>query len=318
MIYRGAARRDLLIKLAQMYYLENLSQQQIANKIKTSRSNVSKMLQTARSSGIVQIRIDHASTPGFLLQTELMETFNLKQAVVIPSLKDSENSKMEAGRAAAELLRSKIADGTRIGIAWGTTVYHVVHQFTPKQSAGAVVYQLLGGTGAADPDTDGRELAQLLAAKLSAKSRIIQAPLIVQSKKLREMLQKEPEISKTLKAAEKADIVVTGIGTNNPVECTLAKVGYLSDAQAGNLQKAGAVGTLCGWHLDIHGQLCDLEIHERIVGIRLEKLKKIKSVIGVAHGAVKAESILACLRGGYINYLVTDVAAAEKVLDLNR
>ena len=33
MIYSGAARRDMLIKVAKMYYFENLSQQKIANKI---------------------------------------------------------------------------------------------------------------------------------------------------------------------------------------------------------------------------------------------------------------------------------------------
>ena len=318
MIYSRAARRDLLIKVAKMYYLENLSQQQIANKIKASRSNVSKMLQSARDLNIVQIRIDDTSTPGFLQQTELMETFDISQAIVIPSMKDPENTKMEVGRAAADLLQLKISDGMRIGITWGSTIYHVVNQFNPKPLKNAIVYQLMGGTGARDPDTDGREQTQSMANKLKAKSYILQAPLIVQSKQLRNLLLKEPVISQTLKEAEQVDLAITSLGTNDPINCNLLKLGHFTRAKCRELRKRGAVGDLCGWHLDINGQLCELDLHDRIVGISLEQISRIKTVIAVAIGERKAEIILACLRGGYIDYLVTDELAAIKVLSLNK
>ena len=116
-----------------------------------SRSNVSKMLQSARDLNIVQIRIDDTSTPGFLQQTELMETFDISQAIVIPSMKDPENTKMEVGRAAADLLQAKISEGIRLSITWGSTIYHVVSQFAPKPLKRAIVYQLMGGTNPAIP-----------------------------------------------------------------------------------------------------------------------------------------------------------------------
>ena len=318
MIYRGASRRDLLIKISKMYYFENLSQQQIADKIKTSRSNVSKMLQMARKLDIVQIRIDDTSTPGFLQQTELMETFNLSKAVVIPSMAAPENTKMELGRAAGDLLYSLITDNIRIGITWGSTIYHVVKQFRPKKVENVLVYQLMGGTGARDPDTDGREQTQSLSRKLNAKSFILQAPLIVQSKKLRDMLLKEPEIKRTLKEAEKVDLAITGLGINDSRDSNLLKVGYFTESILLDLRKKGAVGDLCGWHLDINGNLCNLEIHDRIIGISLDKLKKIKTVIAVAMGETKAATILACLRGGYLDYLVIDEQAATKVLAMHK
>lgn len=37
-------RRDMLVQVAQMYYVEGLSQEEIAKKIHLSRSNISRML----------------------------------------------------------------------------------------------------------------------------------------------------------------------------------------------------------------------------------------------------------------------------------
>jgi deoxyribonucleoside regulator len=44
----------------------------------------------------------------------------------------------------------------------------------------------------------------------------------------------------------------------------------------------------------------------------------IAQVIGVAGGEAKAEAILGALRGGHVSVLVTDDAAARKLLALDR
>ena len=66
-----AARRDLLIRVAKLYYYEGLSQGEIAGKIGVSRSNVSKMLQACKDRQIVEIRIDETSSTGLYLESEL-------------------------------------------------------------------------------------------------------------------------------------------------------------------------------------------------------------------------------------------------------
>ena len=125
-------------------------------------------------------------------------------------------------------------------------------------------------------------------------------------------------ISETLNEVEQVELAVTGLGTNDPMDCNLLRLGHFSRAKCRELQKKGAVGDLCGWHLDINGRLCELELHDRIVGISLEQIGKIKTVIAVAVGERKAEIILASLRGGYIDFLVTDEPAATKALSLNK
>ena len=44
-------------ELARLYYVKNLTQQHIAERMGVSRSKVSRMLREARSSGLVEIRI---------------------------------------------------------------------------------------------------------------------------------------------------------------------------------------------------------------------------------------------------------------------
>ncbi|GAH18537.1 unnamed protein product, partial [marine sediment metagenome] len=65
------------------------------------------------------------------------------------------------------------------------------------------------------------------------------------------------------------------------------------------------------------GNLCQINLNERVIGINIEELKKINYVIGIAGGKVKASAILGVLRGGYINVLISDDQAISEVLKLN-
>jgi len=46
-----------LARAARLYFIEGLSQKEVADKMQTTRSNVSRMLTAARDRGVVQIRI---------------------------------------------------------------------------------------------------------------------------------------------------------------------------------------------------------------------------------------------------------------------
>ncbi len=66
------------------------------------------------------------------------------------------------------------------------------------------------------------------------------------------------------------------------------------------------------------GEWLDIDINRQVVGISLETLSKIDVVIGVAGGSQKGATILGALRGGYLNVLITDEQAAQKVLALHQ
>ena len=53
----SARDRTMIVKIARMYYEQEMSQDQIARALLTSRSNISRILTVAKKKGIVEIRI---------------------------------------------------------------------------------------------------------------------------------------------------------------------------------------------------------------------------------------------------------------------
>jgi deoxyribonucleoside regulator len=114
-----------------------------------------------------------------------------------------------------------------------------------------------------------------------------------------------------------ADVALVGIGTVDPDLSSLVRAGYLSPDGVAELRRLGAVGDVCARYCDRRGVAVPATIDRRIIGVGLPALKAIPTVLGVAGGAVKAESLLGALRGGYLDLLVTDREAAERILDEN-
>ena len=67
--------------------------------------------------------------------------------------------------------------------------------------------------------------------------------------------------------------------------------------------------------LDKNGNPISIELEDRLMSTPLEELRKLDNVIGVAGGARKAEAILAALRGGYLDVLITDEDTAKLLLE---
>ena len=306
-------RRDFLVEVARLYYEQNLSQLEISRRCGISRSSVSNLLKLCRDQGIVEIRINDPRSRAARLQRKLCARFGLATAVVVPSGPDAAQTTAHVGRAAAELLEPLLADNLRIGISWGTTLHLLVSAVRPHALKGVEVVQLHGGLGSGDPDIDGFGLAQKLAALLSGSYRIIQAPIVVQSVELRDMLMREPRIAETLRHGAEAGIALFGIGSNIPSISSLVRTGALTEQESQALIDAGAVGTVCGLHIDAEGRVSPSSLNRRLVGLSSEALAGIPLRMGVAAGIEKAAAVRGALRGRFVTALVVDEAIAESV-----
>ncbi len=314
----NSSRRDLLVQISKMYYMENKSQEEISKAVNISRSNISRLLKTSRDLGIVEIRINDTSSVGVYLQQQLKERFGLKDVIVTQSNQDTITSSIRLGEAAANYLESRLEEGMLLGVAWGTSLYRLVQSFKPVNPPNVDVVQLLGGTGARNLSTDGMELARNLAGILGGQCYILQAPLIVQNEQVRDLILSEYDIRQPLEKAAQAGIAVVGLGSNHPDVSALVRAGYLTREESEHLLAKGIVGDICGRQIDANGKESTNELNSRMIGIGLEVLKKIPTVIGVAAGENKADVILGALRGHYINVLVTDEPAALAILDMEQ
>jgi deoxyribonucleoside regulator len=64
----------------------------------------------------------------------------------------------------------------------------------------------------------------------------------------------------------------------------LFRAGYLNEHELASGREQGAGGDVCGRYFDIDGQICTLELHDRIVGELPETLRRVPLSIGVAGG----------------------------------
>jgi DNA-binding transcriptional regulator LsrR (DeoR family) len=222
------------------------------------------------------------------------------------------------GTLAAQFLDNVLHDGMIIGISWGTALYHMIRAMQPHNLPGAEVIQLIGATGSESVPTDGPILAQLLTDRLGGVPRYLHAPLIVENETVRETLLQTRNIQETLTRAKQADVALVGIGCPNSELYSLKRAGYVDEAETQRIRAAGVVGDICGHHYSLAGEWLDIDINHRAVGISLETLLNIDVVIGVAGGSRKGAAILGALRGRYMNVLITDERAAQKILVLHR
>lgn len=309
--------RDILIQIAQLYYVEGLSQEEISKQMSISRSSVSRMLKTCLEEKIVEIKINTTNSMGMYLRNSIRQKFGLKEVIIVPAGFNQEETIISIGKAAGEYLESQLDDGMLLGVSWGTTTYYAVKAFNPSKNINVDVVQLLGGTNSRDIRTDGLELTTDIAAKLSGKCYVFHAPLLVQNKLLRDMLLQEPDIAKHFEKFAKIDTALVGVGSSSSGADALSRAGYITPEQSDKLESMGVVGNVCGNHIDINGNLCDVDLNERTIGISLDELKKIPNVIGIAAGPEKVKPILASLRGRIIKSLVTDEVTAATLLAMS-
>jgi deoxyribonucleoside regulator len=311
-------RNAFLAQVASLYYEDNLTQAEIACRISTSRSTVSRLLQEARQAGVVEITIRYLQKTDPEIEGRLIRHFGLRHArVLIGHGRPYEEILQGLGVLAAHYIESIVEEGAILGISWGTAVHSTVQALRPDRKLPITVLQMIGAVGTGDPLIDGPDLARLLANAYGGECRYLHAPLIVEAAHVRRALLEEPRILEPLLLARQADVALVGIGSPVPEVSSLLRAGYLDREALERLQEQGAVGDICARHYDIEGRLMEIELDRRVVGIELDILHGIEHVIGVAGGLAKAKAILGALRGGHVNVLITDDATARETLTLD-
>ena len=310
-------RPHLLAQVASLYYEQGLTQEQVARRLDISRSGISRLLKEARREGIVEIRVRHPSPTVASLETKLRNRFGLQSACVLANgTRDADMVLRGVGALAAEQTRGLLRSGMVLGIGWGRALYEIVNAFRPVSVGHVDVVQIMGGIGGLNPHIDGAELARRLAEALGGQFHYLHAPFVVEDVAVCEALLRQRELRRVMDMGRCADLVLVGIGSMHPDVSGLVRAGFLTRSELLAIARSGAVGDICGQYIDIHGRICDLELHRRTIGIDPLSLRKAKCVLAMAAWREKAPAILGALRGGFVDILITDDAAAQEVLRL--
>jgi DNA-binding transcriptional regulator LsrR (DeoR family) len=262
---------------------------------------------------MVEIIVHYPWRRNIELERRVQSRFGLQGVRVLVSRDWSYEEMLQGlGTLSAEEFDKRLTPQSVVGVAWGTALYQVVRFISSHRFPSVEVVQMIGAIETEQRmNTDGPRLAQLLAERVGGFYRHLHAPLIIESKEAHHALLQERSIRETLGRAEEADIALIGIGSTHPQLYSILRAGYIDEKETNRIRAQGAVGDICGQHFDSEGNILDIDISNRAIAISLENLKKIPLIIGTAGGELKGEAILAALRGGYVNFLVTDESAAQ-------
>ncbi|MDI3481583.1 MAG: hypothetical protein PWQ97_1238 [Tepidanaerobacteraceae bacterium] len=309
----------LMFKVCKMYYYQQLSKIEIAEKLHISRFKVARLLNEAQKAGIVRIQILNPSSKDmFSLEERLERELGLKAVLIIEGVdNDLELNKRQLGSEAAKFLLESIHDNDVLGIAWGSTVKEVIKALPEKVGVKVShIVQVAGGLGLLNRVEDIRILNSL-GEKLNAEVSTFVVPILVQTADSKKVLLQDPAISKTVDLFSSITIALVGIGSwYSEITSNLHLEGRFPQEDVDWLQKNGVVGDIFNHMVDIKGNIIDGPLTDRLMTIDLDLAKKIKYVIAVAGGVYKSHAILGAVRSGLVDALVTDSYTATKILEI--
>jgi len=207
---------ELILRAARLYYEGHYSQDQVASKLNTSRSNVSRMLSDAKRLGFVEIKIVSPTHTHEALSSQLSELLKIKDVQVITS-ESNDLTLNTVGRAAASALLKNLRDNQTIAISWGRGLEATVVNTHSETLSGLKVTQVMGSLSSVATSVSAEEVGRNLAKNLNAQFVPFLSPVVVSNQKVRDSLLEEESIAKTLQLARGAHVALVGIGSSRPL-----------------------------------------------------------------------------------------------------
>lgn len=306
-------RDEILVQVSELYYQQNLNQQEISKIFNISRPTVSRLLDEARKRKIVEIIIHSPIEKNYELSAAVREALGLKNCIVIDSNAGYQETLKRCAVAAADFLHSVLESNSVLAVSWGRAITHLSQVLEPRDCRNVHVVQMVGCLAAGNPQQDGIEISMKIAQKLGAGYSNIFAPVFVNSELMAAHFMEEPRIVSTMEKINIADIAVMGIGSVGDQDSILSTTDSVSPMEWKYLQERGAKGHLLARMFDENGVEIPIP-GKSAVSPALDTLKKIRWTIGIAASAKKAGATLAAVRAGYINSLIIDDSLAKALL----
>jgi DNA-binding transcriptional regulator LsrR (DeoR family) len=303
-----------LVQVAHLYYKDNLSQREIADKLGVSRSLIALYLQKAREQQIVRIEIINPQDSSAGLALELRNRAHIEDVIVVPhGHMTQELTRRAIAAAAAQYLDGQLEDGDTLGLGWGRTTARLVELLAPTRPRDIDVVPLLGESSYTSAYTQMNQLVLQTAQHFNGRPHFLLAPMMVGSKVLRDLLMEDMAVRSVAQKWDQLTIAVFGIGLVTP---TSGMIVYIGEENLPTFRERGAVGDVCVHYFNAAGEFIDNELMHRLIGVSVQQLSTARCRVAVATGVEKAAAVMGALRTGLITALVVDAQLAQAVIDM--
>ena len=229
---RTSFEEDLMAKIAWYYYIDNLTQIQIAEQVGIPRLRVIKLLEKARQTGIVQFKIaennSHVS-----MENAIARRFDLKDVFIVPSASGMDNRNEALAEAAAIYIANRLPENAFINMGYGDTTCRVLNHLASNSSSRISVVSLTGGVNYYLPNT--------VTNVFNARLYLTPAPFVMSSPEMVTAINNEPAVREIAEMVPLSSISIIGIGGIDE-NATTVRTGIVTPKDLRYLSMQGAVG----------------------------------------------------------------------------
>ncbi|WP_432565205.1 sugar-binding transcriptional regulator [Kineococcus sp. SYSU DK003] len=293
---------------ATLYYLQDATQAEIAERIGTSRATVSRLLREARDRGLVRIEVLPlpAQDAGDVAE-RLRAALGLRQVSLSPPTASAHVAEAVSPVVSRALTDVGLGSGDVLLVSSGRTVYEITQRELPHLP-GVVVAPMVGGQDEPEAWYQTNEITRRIAEGIGGTPRFLFAPAFP-GRRLRRSLVADAEFQRFAKLWADARCALMGVGAP-----PLQRESIPSFVPTGEAPLRLAVGDVASRFYDAAGSEVSYAGADRLIAIPFDVLGRVPVRIAVAYGALKIPSIVAGARGGHFTHLVTDPATAAGAL----
>jgi DNA-binding transcriptional regulator LsrR (DeoR family) len=315
--WKGPAELVLAASIARRYFIDGLSKTDLAEEFGLSRFKVARLLEMARSQGLVRIEIGHPGTIDVDLSGRLREAFRLTHSVVIDTHEDDPTAlRKQLGLAAAQLLAEVMTPNDVLGLPWARSVSSMVMQL--RRLPTVPVVQLTGALSRSSGSSSAMDDSSIDIVRVAARvsggpAYLFYAPFLVPDAATARALRQQPDVARALNKIPSVTKAVVGIGRWAAGQSTLYDAATAHERR--QLTRQGVCADIGGVFVAADGTPLETALNERMVGVGAAQMAGIQEVIAIPYGEGKRAAALAALRSGLVHSVVTSASLATALLD---
>jgi DNA-binding transcriptional regulator LsrR (DeoR family) len=307
----GPAQMVLTASVARRYYLDGKSKIEIAEEFALSRFKVARLLETARTSGLVRIEISYPGAVDLELSGRLQDAFGLRHSVVVDTPDDDPVSlRQQLGGAAAELLGEIVTSDDVLGLGWARSISALAASLT--HLAPTPVVQLTGALSRPDGDDGSVDVVRDVARISGGPAYFFHAPFVVPDPATARALRRQPEVARAFDRFPSVTKAIVGVGRWAAGQSTVYDAATEKERRA--LLRQGICADVSGVFVKADGSTPSTVLTDRMIGVDADRLRAVEEVIAVPYEAVKAPAVRAALVSGLVTSVVTHTSLARALL----
>lgn len=304
-------RIEKMAEIATLYYIDEMTQEEIGEKYKISRPMVSRIIKEARAKGIVEIRVRGNQMNNVHCLEKLQERYNIKGGFFAHDSGDDRMTNRSISEGAVSYILN--LGGKTVGAGLGNAVGNMAElmkEWGDEESSYEKVCPLIGNVSLSNKKYHANGITRKIAGYLEAE------PVLLHSKAFAETAAELEEIHSTqsyrgVKALwEQLDVMVVNIG-NYPSTPDFASVARYGS----RLSEEKAVGRVLAYYFNAEGKIiCSDE--DYAVQVPVETVRRCPDVIGICSANISPQAVKGALETGLIDHVIMKESLVDEIMNL--